>query len=457
MNELQHWRKRMTEKQNSARDELALFRYGLIADLIHLPSGSKGIGQRLSEKASNIYTLPHSTRGNIATETLRHWLKKYRKGGFDALKPKLRKDAGQSHSLPKEIADLICQYKEDKPELSVAMIIREIMASGKTPPELPLPLSTVHRLLSKAGLMRKPESQNKDHRRFSFEFANDLWMSDVMHGPAVTISGKVKRKTYLIALIDDSTRVVPFASFALSENTTSFLPVFKQAIMRRGIPKRLFVDNGSAFRSHHLQLVCAKMGITLIHARPYHPEGKGKQERWFRTVRLQLLPRLTEIDLQSLEALNQRLWAYVESEYHQSPHRGINQQTPLDAWVNRSSHVQLVGHRVDIDDLFLFEEKRKVQNDRTLSLHGIAFEVETVLVGKTVTLRFEPQHPQGPLQVWFDGKRFCDASPVDPQANCFIRRARPKKSCDETNIEPDLPVSTLRLSNMPTNKNKGDC
>jgi transposase InsO family protein len=449
--------KDMNETQNNARDALALFRYGLIADFIHLPKGAKGIGERLTEKASNIYTIPNSNRGHIAVETLRNWLKKYRKGGFEALKPKSRIDAGQSHSLPRDVVDFICQLKEDHPDLSVQLIIKEARISGKIPPGLPLPLSTVHRLLSKAGLMRKPEAPNKDHRRFSFEFANDLWMSDVMHGPAVPISGKVKRKTYLIALIDDSTRVVPFASFALSENTSSFLPVFKQAILRRGIPKRLFVDNGAAFRSQQLQLVCAKMGTTLIHARPYHPEAKGKQERWFRTVRLQLLPRLTHQDLQSLETLNHRLWAYIEGEYHQSPHRGLNQLTPLDAWANRSSHVQLMGHRTDIDDLFLFEEKRKVQNDRTISLHGIAFEVETSLVGKTVTLRFDPEHPKAPIQVWYDLERFIDAKPVDPLANCFVRRARSPKNTDETKDETALPVSTLRLSDMPEKQNKGGC
>ena len=115
-------------------------------------------------------------------------------------------------------------------------------------------------------------------------------MSDVMHGPIIFADGKRKRKTYLIATLDDATRVVPYAAFAMHENTAAFLPVLQTAILRRGIPKRLYVDNGSAYRSQHLALVCAKLGITLIHARPYQPQGKGKQERWFRTVRMQLLP-----------------------------------------------------------------------------------------------------------------------------------------------------------------------
>ena len=77
--------------------------------------------------------------------------------------------------------------------------------------------------------------------------------------------------------VDDATRVIPFAAFAFSENTTTFLPVFKQAIAHRGLPARLFVDNGANFRSQQLALVCAKLSIALIHARPYQPAGKSYQ------------------------------------------------------------------------------------------------------------------------------------------------------------------------------------
>lgn len=416
----------MNESDSKRLEEVALFRHGLVAELVHLEPGSKDLAEKLREKTRGTHAIPGSTRGYVAVETLRGWLRVYRKGGFEALKPKLRCDAGQSHALPQSVSDVLLQLKEDKPELSVQMLIRELRDSGRVPAELPLAASTVHRLLSRAGLMVKKSDasgSSQDRRRFTFEYANDLWMSDVMHGPAVLIDGKSKRKTYLIAFIDDATRVVPFAAFALAENTSAFLPVLKQAIMRRGLPKRLYVDNGSVFRTHHLALVCAKLGITLIHARPYSPQGKGKQERWFRTVRLQLLSRLTSADLQSLEAFNRRLWAYVEGEYHHTPHRGLDGMTPLDAWAARAAGVQYVGARADIEEQFLFEERRKVQKDRTVSLHGIVFEVDANLVGHTVTLRFDPDRPRAAIQVYADGKRFADAKPVDPHANCFVRRA----------------------------------
>ncbi len=308
----------MEEKdRKTLAEQQALFRYGVIADLVRLPPGTKGIYRRIEEKAEVEYTIPGSARTQVAAETIRDWIQAYRKGGFDALLPRVRKDAGAARRLPSETSDALVQLKEDRPDLSVQQVIKVARAERLVPADLVLPYSTVHRLLAVRGLTGRArkgdgEGNGKDHRRFSFQKAGDLWMSDVMHGPAVSTGGGRRRKTYLIAFLDDATRVIPFASFAFSENTTTFLPVLKQALMRRGIPKRLFVDNGANYRSHQLALVCAKLGISLIHARAYHPEAKGKQERWFRTVRMQLLPMLAPGDLTSLDALNRRLWAYVE-------------------------------------------------------------------------------------------------------------------------------------------------
>jgi transposase InsO family protein len=147
--------------------------------------------------------------------------------------------------------------------------------------------------------------------------------------------------------IDDATRVIPYAAFALSESTRAFLPILKQAVLRRGFVERLYVDNGANYRSHHLALVCAKLGIALIHARPYRPQGKGKIERWFKTVRAQLLTRLANDDTGSLVALNRRLWAWVEGEYHQTPHRGIDGQTPLERWAQTAEQVRFPEPTLD--------------------------------------------------------------------------------------------------------------
>jgi transposase InsO family protein len=445
------------DEAKSKAERVALFRWGLIGDLVHLEPGARGLYRLLEDKAARDYAIPGTTRTRVAAETIRHWLKAYRQGGgLEALKPKPRRDVGEARAIPQDVRDLLVSIKEDNPELSVQLVIKEAISRGSVPDGVPLKPTTVHRLLSRAGVMQREGDcgAQGDRRRFAYEKAGELWMSDVMHGPAVTVGGKVRRKTYLIAFIDDATRVVPHAAFAVSENTAAFLPVLKQAVMRRGLPKRLFVDNGSAFRSHQLALVCAKLGVSLIHARAYQPQSKGKMERWFRTARTQLLPTLAEADTASLVALNRRLWAWVEGEYHQSPHRGLDGETPLDRWAARSGDVRSVEPGLDLDELFLAEAKRKVQKDRTVSLHGLVYEVDASLVGATVTLRFDPETQQRGIQVWHGGRKVHEAKVVDVYANCFVKRERSGHRL-ETSAPPDAPPPGLRYSAFRRHEEEG--
>jgi putative transposase len=433
---------------DSTREQMALFRYGLIADLAQRQENEKGLYRLLLEKADKDYVIPGSRRTRVAAETIRDWLKAFRRGGFAALRPQPRRDQGRPRAIAQPVADLLGQIKEETPTLSVHAVIAEARAKG-IGEEILLAPATVHRLLTRQGLMDKQpkEPTSKDRRRFAFDKAGELWMSDVMHGPAVTTEGGRKRKTYLVGLLDDATRVVPFAAFTLSETIAAFLPVLHQAVLRRGVPRRLLVDNGAAYRSHQLSLVCAKLGVHLIHARPYQPQAKGKQERWFRTVRMQLLPSLSAADLGSLEALNRRLWAWVEGEYHLSPHKGLGGMVPLDRWTMTAAHLRLLDPHDDLDELFLFEQKRKVQKDRTVSLHGVVYEVDASLVGETVTLRYDPSRRGRPVDVYSQGRKIEQAKPVDVYANCFVRRDHTTKA-----LQPDRrlddPPEGLPLRNL---------
>ncbi|MHB1345750.1 MAG: transposase [Thermoleophilia bacterium] len=444
-------------KETDRGQEIALFRYGLIADLVHREPGERGLYARLREKAEKSYHIPWSRRTRVAEETLRDWLTSWRRGGFEALRPKPRGDLGRSRGIPGPVQDLLCSIKDEEHSLSVALVIEKARATGAVPPDLPLPPSTVHRLLSRAGLMKKrPEEPDaNDRRRFRFEKAGELWMADVMHGPRITVSGGRRQKTYLIGILDDATRVVPFSAFALSENVGAFLPVLGQAVRRRGIPSRLYVDNGAAFRSHHLELVCAKLGITLIHSRPYTPQGRGKIERYFRTVRMQLLPRLTSEDTGSLDSINRALWGWIEGEYHQTPHKGLDGDTPLDRWAKSADALRLLPGDADLDTLFLLEEKRRVQRDRTVSLRGVLYEVDATLVGETVTLRFDPARLGQPVEVWHQHKKLGSAKRVDLYANCFVKRNHDGKTL-LPRTGPDAPPSGLRLRDFPTNPDPGE-
>ena len=248
------------------RREVALFRYGVIADLVQLEPNHRGLYALLATKAKGDYTIPGSLRRHVAPETLRGWLRDYRRGGFDALVLRVRADHGSARTIPAHVVDLLCQLKDDTPGLSIPALLKRARAEYATiiTDEVKLPESTVHRVLARRGLMNKrpEEPTSNDRRRFEHESAGDLWMSDVMYGPKIREGGRLRR-TYLIAFIDDATRLVPHATFTFSEGAVVYLQVLELAVRRRGIPKRLYVDNGSAFRSKQLSLVCAKLGIAL--------------------------------------------------------------------------------------------------------------------------------------------------------------------------------------------------
>jgi len=234
----------MTDTTNDSRHAVALFRYGVIADLVRLEPGAEGLYQHIAERAARQYTIPGSRRTRIAPETIRHWLKRYRSGGFDALLPKPRADRGRPRAIPDDIAELLIAIKTEHRALSVPGVLCQARAAGALPAELTLAPSTVYRLFSREGLMRKDRDAptTLDRRRFAFAHPGELWMSDVMHGPSVIVEGRKKRKSYLIAFLDDATRLIPFAAFTRAESTHAFLPVLKQALLRRGIPERLYVE-----------------------------------------------------------------------------------------------------------------------------------------------------------------------------------------------------------------------
>jgi putative transposase len=247
----------MSEPDPDLSQQVALFRYGLIAEFVRQPPGTPGLYRRLDAIAAEEYKIPGSSRTRVAAETLRDWIQRYRDGGFEALIPKRRADRGTPRALSAAISEALLAIKEDNPQLSVRLAIAQAKASGLVPEGHYLPPSTVHRLFASHGLMQKrpQEPTEQDRRRFAFARAGELWMSDVMHGPSVPVNGRGRRKTFLIGFLDDATRVAPHGAFALAENTQAFLPVFKQAIGRRGLPERLYVDNGANYRSHHLALV----------------------------------------------------------------------------------------------------------------------------------------------------------------------------------------------------------
>jgi len=435
------------EETEQGRREVALFRYGVIADLLQRDVGPKQRGELIRQKAARLWEAPGKDEPvQPAETTIREWVRAYKAGNLEALMPRVRSDRGHSRAIPRDLADLLCELKEEDRSRSVELCIRVAKEARRVPADVVLRPSSVWRLLSSRGLMepRPEDAAAVDRRRFAYAEAGQLWMSDVMHGPSVPDAKGRRHKAYLVALLDDATRLVPYCAFRFSEGVEDLLAVFREAILRRGLSARLFVDNGSAYRSLRLVEVCARLGITLIRAAPYSAASKGKIERWFRTCRAAWLSQVDAARIPDIGELNRQLWAWVETVYHRTPHTALGGMTPVDKWLATCQGVRFPDESIDLDDVFRARVKRQVYKDRTVSLLGRAFEVDASLVGERVEIRYDPERLDR-LWIHHRGKLVGEARPVDAYANCFVHRERPSRALGVVESPPKPRVAYAEL------------
>jgi putative transposase len=311
-------------------EKLALFRYGLIAPLIieTLPRGE--LTRRAQEIAARHYEIPESKRSGVSVDTLLGWALRYHNGGFEALAPKPRQDRGQFRAVTPQLARLIEHLKRENPHRTGTTLLRELaLSSGQDVPAISA--STLYRFLKQRGLSEKQLLAPQAHKKFEAAFSNQIWQADMLFGPWVQRPNGGRMQVFLHATLDDASRLIPHAQFYPSQGLEAALDCLRHAVARRGVPARLYIDNARMYRSPQLARIAAALGTLIIHSRPYQPEGRGKIERCFRTVREQFLANLDPKHSLSLEELNDRLWAWIESVYHRSEHSALG-TTPLLRW-----------------------------------------------------------------------------------------------------------------------------
>ena len=264
-----------------AKSKVAQFRFGVIHDLIGERRLDRGERKRLlKEKSSCIWEIPYSERSYISVSTILAWVRRYEKGGrrLESLYPEPRNDRGRPRALDDETVLSLVELKKQIKGASLPVILREARLRKILPQGTTVHPSTIYRLFRQRGLMTRQEAV-EDRRRFEAELPNDIWQSDCMNGPQVTVEGKA-RKAYLFAFLDDMSRLICHAEFYLNERVETYIGALRVALAKRGLPRKLYVDNGPAFRSHQLGHATAALGIALIHSTPYQPQGRGKIERF---------------------------------------------------------------------------------------------------------------------------------------------------------------------------------
>ena len=387
------------------RTIIALFRYGLIAPLLNRPLERGEINAHLNACAAKTHQIPFSKRTTVNAETIWRYLARFRRGGFDSLKPQLRADADKPRRIPEEVIQKAIALREEVPSRSAKTLVEILRRDADVPTELKLVAHTLSCILNKRGKSReKLAGQSKAFRRFEREHANAMWQGDMLVGPYlpdVERPGKYRR-TALFCFIDDYSRLVPYGEFFFEESLPRLERVLKVSILRRGIPQRLFVDNGKVYVSTQLAAVCATLGIRQIHSTPYTPNTRGKIERFFGTVRSQFLSEVEVGKIATLEELNSSFQAWVEMIYHRRVHSEI-EKTPLQRFQESIAVVAVrQANPVQLRQAFLWRDKRTVTRTATISLQGNRYGVDPLLAGRQVELRFDP-FDLAEVEIWENG------------------------------------------------------
>ncbi len=425
--------------------KIATFRFGVIADFVTGIKLEYGDRERLLlGKIGREYTIPFSTRARITRSTIEKWISDYKKAGFrlEGLYPQSRKDKGQSRVLSNSIKLAIMEFKKENPRIKLPALITTLRHKKLIGSEEYVNPSTVYRFL-KTQELQAPNENAVDKRLFEAQYPNGIWQSDVLHGPYVKVDGKSK-KSYLIAIIDDHSRFIIHAGFYLNEAKESFLDCLRQGILKRGLPQVLYIDNGSCFKTLHLEQVAAQLGFAIKHSRPYIPQGRGKIERWFKYVRDSFLS-LSHLSTnhEKLDLLNHYFADWLEA-YNNKVH-GTTKQSPYKRY---SSQLECIRPApVHLLDYFRQIEFRHVKKDRTIRLMGHIFEVPVSLINRKVELRFHPED-LSQIEIFFSGKSYGVAMKVDPYVNSVIGRnwaTKAKKAQEVELLKSETPTPTGKL------------
>ncbi len=412
---------------------LALFRLSVLGALASRGNLQRGeIKKIVHELAQNTFNIPESRRIHLSEQTILRWYYEWKNNGINGLTPKTREDKGKT-LLPIEIQDALLHYKKDNPARSINTLIgliekKGLIANGK------LSRATVHRFLNQQNLSKRilADKHTIERRAFLTEHCGDIWYGDVLHGPSIQTSSGM-RKTYLVSLMDDASRLITHSEFCLGETALDIEGVLKQAILKRGLPHKLVIDNGSAYRSGSLQSICAILEIRLIYCRPYEPEGKGKLERFHRTFREQFLDEIYIEKIANLSDLNARLWAWLDHVYHQRPHTGLQGRTPIDRWRDDVVNVRQIGFKgANIDDIFYHRFERRVRKDGTISWDGKLYEAASELVDKKIKLVVDPHAKEAIRVESVFGDDLGVVVPLDKISNLHRRRHRPSQPTEKT-------------------------
>lgn len=429
-------------------EAVALFRSQLIGPLVTARLEHGELRNELRRLSHVRHVPPGAVRSRtFGVSTLERWLYEYRHGGLEALRPRRRSDAGHARALTEAQRELLCDIRREHPSASAELIVRTLELDGRLEAGR-VSASTVRRLFRANGLPRLPRKAQYDRaarRRWQAERAGQLWHADVCHGPTLHLDGR-RTPLRIHAILDDASRYVVALSVCSTEREVEMLELTTRALRRwGGAPSTLYLDNGSTYSGEMLATACARLKVSLVHARPHDPQARGKMERFWRTLRDGCLDHLGQVG--RLHDVQVRLLAWLDGHYHRAPHAGLMGRTPETAWTDRELHAV---DDAQVSAAMTAHGRRRVRRDGTLSVGGVDWETDQgFLAGRLVRIERNLAEPTEPPVLVYEGRRH-PLKYVDAEANGRSRRSfTPKPGIDAVAFDPTGALLDQMFGRLP--------
>jgi transposase InsO family protein len=353
--------------------------------------------------------------------TISTWLYRHKQSGITTLENKARADKDTYRKI--QVSQLAEAIHETLPSLASnkggvilkSTLYRALLQRGLLT-QSQMASSTFYRMIRTHGLL-DDKSVQKHRLSFAMQFANQLWQADTMYGPTIKQADGAWKKTFLIAFIDDASRVITHAEFFYRDNTENMIDAFRCALYKRGKPERLYFDNGANYTSKEILQACVRLDIHLSHAPIRDGAAKGKIERFFRGFRDRFLTM--HPNFSSLEELNRKTHEWVEQEYNSKPHSGI-QMVPIDRFNLDRKRIKFLTDDAFSAEVFFIEENRKVSKTNVFSIFKKRYECPVDLREKTIQVRYDRMR-QDRFVVYFAGQRMGEATLLNLYANACLR------------------------------------
>jgi transposase InsO family protein len=361
------------------------------------------------------------TQHQFTWRTISTWLYRHKISGITTLENKTRSDKNayrkvQVNQLAEALHEVLPSLSTNKVGVIPKSVLYRVLLQRGLFVRSQLAPTTFYRMVRTHQLLDDTSVQ-KHRLSFATQFANQLWQADTLYGPSIKQLDGQWKKTFLIAFIDDASRVITHAEFFYRDNTANMVNAFRSALYKRGKPERLYFDNGSNYTSKEILQACVRLDIHLSHAPIRDGAAKGKIERFFRGFRDRFLT--LHASFASLEELNRLTHQWVEEEYNAKFHSGI-QMAPLDRFNLDRNRVRFLSDDAFSAEVFFVEEERKVSKTNVFSILSQRYECPVDLREKSIQVRFDRMRSDR-FVVYFAGQRMGEATPLDLYANARLR------------------------------------